>query len=183
MKKLLTAFAVAALLVGCASTPQEKGASMLVKMQKEKSELIEKGVVAGFGIGESQDEQTAYNKADLAAREDIARELESKIGNLARSYTEEVGSELTQHYENITKNVVSTTLRGATLINIKTEATEKTIKVYGIMALDPKIVKDAFEAEMQAKQADMARLRAAKGYGNLNDEVAAYEAAKAAGAQ
>lgn len=175
MKKLFAILATAAFLAGCASTPQEKGADMLAEMQKEKTALIDKGVVAGFGIGESQDEMTAYNKADLAAREDIARELESKLGNLSRSYTEEVGSELTKHYEEITKNVVSQTLRGATLIKVKTEATEKTIKVYGIMVLDPKLVKDAFEAEMQAKQADVARMRAAKGYGDLNAEIAAYD--------
>lgn len=179
MKKLFASLAFAALLVGCASTPQEKGASALIEMQQEKTALIEKGVVAGFGIGESQNEQTAYDKADLNARTDIARELESKLQSLTRSYTEEVGSEMTEHFEEIKKNVTSTTLRGATMIKIKTEAKENTIKVYGVMALDPKIVRDAFEAELAAKQADMARYKASKAYAEANKEFEAYEAAKA----
>lgn len=180
MKKLFAALAVAALFIGCSSTPQEKGASALVEMQKEKSALIEKGVVAGFGIGESQDEQIAYDKADLNARTDVGRELESKLQNLTRAYAEEVGNELTQHFEEVKKNVVSTTLRGATIIKIKTEATENTIKVYAIMAMDPKIIRDALEAELAAKQADVARFKASKAYADANKEFEAYEAAKAA---
>lgn len=179
MKKLLAALATLALLAGCASTPQEKAASALAEMQQEKNELIQKGVVAGFGIGESQDEQIAYDKADLNARTDIGRELESKLQNLTRAYAEEVGSELTQHFEEVKKNVVSTTLRGATIIKIKTEAKENTVKVYAIMAMDPKLVREAFEAELAAQQADVARFRAAKAYGDANAEFAAYEAAKA----
>ena len=168
MKKLLATLATLALLAGCASTPQEKAASALAEMQQEKNELIQKGVVAGFGIGESQDEQIAYDKADLNARTDIGR-----------AYAEEVGSELTQHFEEVKKNVVSTTLRGATIIKIKTEAKENTVKVYAIMAMDPKLVREAFEAELAAQQADVARFRAAKAYGDANAEFAAYEAAKA----
>ena len=168
MKKLIAALAVAALFVGCASTPQEKAANALAEMQKEKTALIEKGVVAGIGIGESQDEQVAYDKADLNARTDIGRELESKLQNLTRAYAEEVGSELTQHFEEVKKNVVSTTIRGATIIKIKTEAKENGVKVYAIMAMDPKLVREAFEAELAAKQ---------------DKEFEAYEAAKAAAAQ
>ena len=88
MKKLFAFFAVAAMFIGCASTPQEKAASALSEMQKEKTELIEKGVVAGIGIGDSQDEQVAYDKADLNARTDIGRELESKLQNLTRAYAD-----------------------------------------------------------------------------------------------
>jgi len=179
MKKLFAALAVVALMAGCASTPQEKGASALMEMQKEKTALIEKGVVAGFGVGESQDEQMAYDKADLNARTDVSKELESKVQNLTRAYAEEVGGELTQHFEEVKKNVVSTTLRGATMIKIKTETTDKTIKVYGIMALNPKIVYDALEAELKAQQADVARFKASKAYAEANKEFEAYEAAKA----
>ena len=176
MKKLFAFFAVAAMFIGCASTPQEKAASALSEMQKEKTELIEKGVVAGIGIGDSQDEQVAYDKADLNARTDIGRELESKLQNLTRAYAEEVGSELTQHFEEVKKNVVSTTIRGATIIKIK----ENGVKVYAIMAMDPKLVREAFEAELAAQQADVARFRASKAYGDANKEFEAYEAAKAA---
>jgi len=122
----------------------------------------------------------AYDKADLNARTDIAKALESKVGDLARTYGEEVGGELTQHFEEVKKNVVSTTLRGATMILIKTEATDKTIKVYGVMALNPKLVYDALEAELKAKQADVNRFRASKAYADANKEIEAYEAAKAA---
>lgn len=180
MKHFFCALAIAALLIGCASTPQEKAADALAEMQQQKTELINKGVVAGFGIGESQDEQIAYDKADLNARTDVGRELESKLQNLTRSYAEEVGSELTQHFEEVKKNVVSTTLRGATIIKIKTEAKENTVKVYAVMAMDPKVIRDALEAELAAQQADVARFRASKAYATADAEFAAYEAAKAA---
>lgn len=182
MKKLFAALAVAAMFVGCASTPQEKGASALLEMQNEKAKLIDSGVTAGFGIGESQDEQIAYDKADLNARTDLSKVLESKLQNLTRAYAEEVGSELSQHFEEVKKNVVSTTLRGATMIKIKTEATENTIKVYGIMVLNPKLVYEALEAEMKAKQADVDRFKASKAYADANKEFEAYEAAKKAAA-
>ena len=171
---------------GCTNTDPIWGVELDPETMKplgEKTALIEKGVVAGIGIGESQDEQVAYDKADLNARTDIGRELESKLQNLTRAYAEEVGSELTQHFEEVKKNVVSTTIRGATIIKIKTEAKENGVKVYAIMAMDPKLVREAFEAELAAKQADVARFRASKAYGDANKEFEAYEAAKAAAAQ
>ena len=61
MKKMLTAlvaFAIVAFLSGCAGTPQEKAASVLVEMQMKKTNLIKKDhVPAGLGIGVSKDEQ------------------------------------------------------------------------------------------------------------------------------
>lgn len=179
MKKLFSILAIAALFVGCAGTPQEKAANKLQELQEEKAELIEKGIVAGFGIGESQDEQVAYDKANLNASVDLGRALENKVQALVRSYAEEVGEEFTQHFEEVKKNIVSTTLRGATMYKTETEANGNKIKVYGIMTLNPKLVYEALEAELKAQQADVARFRASKAYAEANKEFEAYENLKA----
>lgn len=179
MKKLIAAFAMAALMIGCAGTPQEKAASKLQTMQQEKAEFVQKGVIAGLGIGESQNEQYAYDKATLNASTDLAKALENKVQSFARSYAEEVGSELTKHFEEVKKNIASTTLRGATIVKTEVEAQEKTIKVYAIMTLNPKLVYEALEAELKAKEADLARIRATKAYAEAQKEIEEYEASKA----
>lgn len=179
MKKLFTIFAIAALFAGCAGTPQEQAANKLQDMQEEKAELIDKGIVAGLGIGESQDEQVAYDKANLNASVDLSKALELKVQSLVRSYTEEVGEEFTQHFEEVKKNVISTTLRGATMYKTEVEANDNKVKVYGIMTLNPKLVYEALEAELKAQQADVARFKASKAYAEANKEFEAYENLKA----
>ena len=72
MKKLIACLAVAAMFVGCSSnppqTPQEKQASLLIEMQMQKKNYLKQHIPAGIGIGESADEQIAYEKAELQGR-------------------------------------------------------------------------------------------------------------------
>ena len=94
MKKMLTAlvaFAIVAFLAGCAGTPQEKAASVLVEMQMKKTNLIKKDhVPAGLGIGVSKDEQVAMEKADQNARVDLAREIDAQVKALTKNFKEEL---------------------------------------------------------------------------------------------
>lgn len=181
MKKLIAALATLALLVGCASTPQQKNASMMQDLLNKKQSLINDGVVASIGIATSKDEQVAYDKADLNARTDIAKELETKVQSMAHSYDEEVGGQMTQHFEQVKKTIVSQTVRGATIIDTRVEVSETNeYKVYALMVMNPKLVREAFEAELQAQQADIARFKASKAYADADREFEKYEAAKAA---
>lgn len=180
MKKILALLTFALFIIGCAGTPQEKSASKMVKMQQEKNELVEKGVVAGIGIGESKSEQLAYDEADLEARYDVARAVEGKIEGLMRNYKEEVGEELTPHKEEVKKYVVSDMQNGVTVIKIDVEVTEANkFKVYAIAAMNPEAFKKAFEAALAAQKANVDRARAMKGYAELDKAAAALDQYKA----
>jgi hypothetical protein len=137
----------------------------------------EKGI-AGLGIGESQDQQMAMDEAALNARADVSNFLESKMGSMEKSYKEEVGEDLTEHMEVVRKNVSSNLVKGATLAEVQVETSEGVYKVYGIMVVNPKLVLESMEAELNAKQADVARFRASKAYQEANEEFKAYEAYK-----
>jgi len=181
MRKFITAIAACLFIMGCAGTPQEKSAYKMKEMQDEKTALVNKGVVAGFGVGTSRDEQLAYDEADLNARTDVARAMESKVEAMMRNYAEEVGDELTKHKDDTKKNVVSGMQTGVSIIKMDMEVTEDgKYKVYAIAAVDPQIIKNAFEAELSAQQANIERARASKGYQELDKAAAALDAYKAA---
>ncbi len=63
MRKLITAIAACLFIMGCAGTPQEKAADKMKDMQDDKTALVNKGVVAGLGIGTSKNKQLAYDEA------------------------------------------------------------------------------------------------------------------------
>lgn len=175
MKQLISLFALVLIFVGCASTPQEKAVNKTLKMQNKKTEIINKGMIAGFGIGESADEQMALDEADLNARADIARTIEAKVGDLSKRYAEEVGGEFTEHMETVRKSVASTLVRGATMTEVDMETIDGRYKVYGVMTLDPKLFYQAMEAELNAQKADVARFRASKAYQSANEEFKAFD--------
>lgn len=175
MKQLISLFALVLIFVGCASTPQEKNVSKTLKMQNKKTEIINKGMIVGFGIGESADEQMALDEADLNARADIARTIEAKVGDLSKRYAEEVGGEFTEHMETVRKSVASTLVRGATMTEVDMETIDGRYKVYGVMTLDPKLFYQAMEAELNAQKADVARFRASKAYQSANEEFKAFD--------
>lgn len=175
MRRLFTLLALLLFIIGCAGTPQEKAVNKTLKMQSKKTDIINKGIIAGFGIGESADEQMALDEADLNARADIARTVESKVGDLAKRYAEEVGTEFTEHMETVRKSVASTVIRGATMTELDMETVDGRYKVYGVMTLDPKLFYQAMEAELNAQQADVNRFRASKAYQNANEEFKAFD--------
>ena len=180
MKKIIALLTFAMFIIGCAGTPQEQSANKMMKMQKEKNELLDKGVVAGIGIGESKSEQLAYDEADLNARTDVARSLESKVEALIRNYQEEVGDELTQHKEAVKKNVISDMQNGVSVIKMDMEVTEEgKFKVYAIAAMNTEAFKKAFEAALAAQKANVDRARAMKGYADLDNAAAALDQYKA----
>lgn len=180
MKKILTIAALCALIAGCASTPQEKTVNKMLEMQRDKTELVNKGIVAGFGVGESASEQMAYDEADLNARTDAARMLESKVEALFRNYEEEVGGELTEHQESIRKNIVSSLQNGVTVVKMDMETTENgRFKIYAVAAMDPEIVKKVLEAELKARNANIERMKAMSGYKKLDEEAKALDEYKA----
>ncbi len=178
MKKILAFAALCAMFIGCASTPQEKTVNKMLEMQKEKTAFINGGIIAGFGVGDAATEQMAYDEADLNARADVGREMESYIGALFRNYEEQAGKEVVQHQETVRKNIVSTTLRGATIVKMDMEPVEGGYKVYAVMTVDPSAIKKALEEQLEtaeAAEAEKARFRASKGYKDLEAAEANYK--------
>ena len=177
MKKLIAALAVAAFLVGCASTPQEKAANILVEMQMKKTNLIKKDhIPAGLGIGISKDEQIALDKADQNARVDLAKEIDVQMKALTKNFKEEVGGDIAEHFQSASKTIVNTHLNGATLIDVKIETTEEgQFKIYGIMTLNVDLVSEYLKSLQDTEAANEAmknKIRAAadKAYAEIDAE-------------
>jgi hypothetical protein len=177
MKKLIAALAVAAFLVGCASTPQEKAANILVEMQMKKTNLIKKDhIPAGLGIGISKDEQIALDKADQNARVDLAKEIDVQMKALTKNFKEEVGGDIAEHFQSASKTIVNTHLNGATLTDVKIETTEEgQFKIYGIMTLNVDLVSEYLKSLQDTEAANEAmknKIRAAadKAYAEIDAE-------------
>lgn len=177
MKKLIAALAVAAFLVGCASTPQEKAANILVEMQMKKTNLIKKDhIPAGLGIGISKDEQIALDKADQNARVDLAKEIDVQMKALTKNFKEEVGGDIAEHFQSASKTIVNTRLNGATLTDVKIETTEEgQFKIYGIMTLNVDLVSEYLKSLQDTEAANEAmknKIRAAadKAYAEIDAE-------------
>lgn len=178
MKKILAFAALCAMMIGCSSTPQEKTVNKMLKMQDEKTAFINGGIIAGLGVGDAATEQMAYDEADLNARADVGREMESYIGAMFRNFDEQAGKEEVHHKESIRKNIVSTTLRGATIVKMDMEPVDGGYKVYAVMTIDPAAIKKALDEQLdaaEAAEAEKVRIRASKGYKDLEAAEANYK--------
>lgn len=180
MKKIILGFiASAAIFMGCAgNTPQQQAMSKMLVMQQEKSNYLSSGLVAGLGVGKAGSEQLAYNEADLNARADCTRMLETKVQQLVKSYEEQSGEQYTHHTEVVAKSVVSKTVQGITINKMDMEVEGGLYKVYAVAVMNPKIVEEAYLDAMKAQQADENRVRASKGYAELEKATADFEASR-----
>ena len=177
MKKLIAAIAavaVAAMMSGCASTPQEKSASILVEMQMLKTKYIKDKIPAGLGIGISKDEQIALEKADQNARVDLAKELDVQVKALTKNFKEEVSGDIAEHFQTASKSIVDTRMNGATLTDVKVETTEDgQFKIYGVMSLGTDLVSEYLKSLQGVEGANEAlknKIRAAadKAYAEID---------------
>lgn len=175
MKKLLAATAMAALLFGCASTPQEKAVDAMTEMQKIKNSYLDKGTPAGMGIGTSKDKQIAYEKADQNARVDLAKEIDVQVKALAENFKEDVNEEIAEHFQSTSASRVNTVLNGATMTEVKVETTEDGhYEVYGIMTIKSSLVEEFIKMlEEQGKKAEAEKIRATanKMYNRLDEKI------------
>jgi|SRR5690554_103442 len=182
MKLKLILTAIALCLISCANKPADQGtvvSTQLDKMMLEKSNLVAKHVVAGIGEGIASKQQIALNKAEMAARADIAKTLTAKSQELSKQYYEEAGEEVTEHYEQVNRQIASEKISGATAIKMVTEVTpDKKYKVTVLMAMDPAIFDEIMSASLKAAESEKIRNRAAEGYRSAQEAFDAYDAAK-----
>ncbi len=177
MKKLiatLAAVALAAMMSGCASTPQEKSANKLLEMQAVKTKYLKEKIPAGMGIGISKDEQIAMEKADQNARVDLARELDVRMKALTKNFKEDVGGDVAEHFQSASKAIIDTRMNGATLTDVQIETTEDgQFKVYGVMTLGTDLVNEYLKSLQNSdaiSEAQKNKIRAAadKAYAEID---------------
>jgi hypothetical protein len=145
------------------------------ELQGKKRKLNEKGVIAEVAIGESRNLQTGIDKAELGARAQLSRSLESKTSSLQKKFQEEVGREFSDHFSQTVKSISDQMLRGTTLKDTRFEQDgEGTYRVYGLMVLDSDLYLKALSAELEADKATRDRFRASRAYKELNEEIEAF---------
>jgi hypothetical protein len=132
----------------------------------------------------SQDLQMAVDKAVLAGRTEIGRQVELKLSGMQKSFTEETGTadnaQLLQQYTSATKTVVSTSLSGS---RVKYQKQLKDGNMWRAYALVEYPIGEANAALVQAikKNNEMyTRFRASQSFDELEKEVQKYEEAKKA---
>lgn len=180
MKKLMAALAMVAMMVGCASTPQEKAADALSELITTKNKLIRDGQLAGIGVGISSDETVAYDKADVNARADLAKLIDAEVQSFTKSFKEQItvdGMEsVAEHFQSTVKTTVDVQLNGATMTNVKVETVEGKFKVYGIVTLNTTLIEEYIksvedtENKLTEEQKQTVRELAVKAYSELNFE-------------
>lgn len=181
MKTQIALAGLLAALIGCASRPASvppptaEGANRLVELKKKQMALVSRGIVCGVGIGQSADQQMALEMAELNARSDLGRSIETKAASVQKSFREQTGSDLVAHGEAINQSIASNLLRGTILSDVEVETVSGSYQVYGLMVQDPALFAKAMEAELGAQKADLARFRASQAYADMQKEVERYE--------
>lgn len=190
-KRIVSGLLGAALVtvVGCSSGPEPKPVntapdtsstgSAFEFMQEKANAITEAGGLAAVGIARSKSVATAKTRAIAQGRTEIARALDTKIKSLLKDFTEEIGeaseSEYNSLFSSATKQVTSQNLKGSVAKDIKFDTKDGVTTGYALMVLDPKVLADAFEAQVNTNRQQYTRFRASKAFGELDKEVKEYE--------
>jgi hypothetical protein len=181
---VLTAAAV--LLTGC-STPapapvpvQATQSALLGEMQNISDGIVAAGGLAVVGTGESRSPELALDKAKINGRKELKRMLNARVEALAKAFSEEAGipydSLFLSGFNDAAGTITRQQIVGSLAQTLKYEPSGETFTAYAVMVLDPKAIADQLAKEKEL----YARLRPTKAFGELNKEIKAYEAFKAA---
>lgn len=112
---------------------------------------IDKHRFYGVGMGKLSNQINSKMRAEAGARDEIARQVSILVNTAVKNYTNEAGfpdgtSELTA-FENISLQVVNTTLRNVIIENLYQEPDTEAIWV--IASFDKKYLSDAYKAEAE----------------------------------
>ncbi len=179
----LTGLALVAGLAGCRSMPSTSSDDTpygpLMKMAQE---ITRNGGLAAVGTGLSVSPQLAIEKAKTHARQELAQMLEVKVESMRKSFMEESGQgksgDFNAMFTSVGKVVASQVLRGTSELETKYNTTKGVTTAWTVMAQNPKLISDAFEAEMNQQKAAITRFRASQAFAELAKEIQAFEAYK-----
>lgn len=179
LKSTLFAIVIAFALSSCSSSKATAPVADQERVQtllKTREELINKGIPTAFVTTTSQDLQKAINMAELEARAQIARIIQDKTNDLQKGFSDQTNEDLTQHFMEAKKSIAFQTLSGSALNKIEFSQNNGLYRVYALMILDPKLFKDALDAQFKSAESAKVRWMASKGYQELDKEIAAFEA-------
>jgi hypothetical protein len=135
----------------------------------------------GVGTSESRDMQLSVDKATATGRAQIAQQLETKFGGMAKRFQDEVGSggqtELLDQFTQTYKLVTSQTLIGTRTKEQKIVPGDGTYRAFVMIEVPVGEANKALVAKLSAQNALYTRFRASQAFKELNEELEKYEAA------
>ncbi len=125
----------------------------------------------------SRDLQVAIQKAQTAARTELAQQMEARLGNLTRQFQEEVGlrddSELLQQFTSATKIVTDQTLVGSRADQREILSESGIYRAYVLMSLPIGQANQLLMQKIRENESLYTRFRATQAFEELNRELEA----------
>ncbi|MGQ9806091.1 MAG: LPP20 family lipoprotein [Chlorobiales bacterium] len=123
----------------------------------------------------SQDMQFAINKAETAARSNIARQLETTVKGLMAKFREETGSgqdpQLLQMSTEVEKNIVNTKITGTRIAKQQIVRDGNLFRAYVLVEYSTEAAKRALIDDIKKNEQAYTRYRASKAFADLEEEV------------
>ena len=133
----------------------------------------------------SRDLQVAIDKARLAARAELATQMESKMEGLGKRFAEEgsepLASVLMQQYSATTKSIVSTVLTGSRPRQQVVDTQGEIYRAYVLMEVPIGTANTALMQKLKQNQAMVTKFRATAAFKELEQDVAKFEARQGGG--
>ncbi|NTW49104.1 MAG: hypothetical protein HGB19_05105 [Chlorobiales bacterium] len=130
----------------------------------------------------SRDLQLAIDKATTDARAEIGKQVDIKVQDLTKKFTEETGTDndaqLLQMMSQATKTIVSTSLSGSKITQKKILKDNQLFRAYVLVEYPIGAANEAFLNQIKKNEQMYTRFRAAKAMDELKEEVKEYEASK-----
>lgn len=127
----------------------------------------------------SRDMQVAINKAKVTAQTSLAQSMRTKLGNLTKSFQEEVNSgedsELLQQFTSATKTVTNETLSGTAVEEQSLQNENGIYRAYVLMSLPIGAANQQLMEKIKANQNLYTRFRATKAFDELDKELEALK--------
>ena len=116
MKKLITLLVLPALLVvGCESNTQPAPEEKPRDIPDWAGGVDAEDAYYGMGMSKMSTNQNSIENAQAMARDEIARQVEVKVSNMLKRFSQESGRQVLGFYENVSKQVADEALRGSKL--------------------------------------------------------------------
>ena len=145
------------------------------KMQRQAMAIRANGGLAAAGTGLGRTKSMANSKAQLRARTELARMIETRVQSLQKDFREEIGTgkdaEYNELFSDATKNLVNIKLRGSALKDIGYTSEDEQIRACALMVQDPKLIADYFKRDGN----NYTRFRASQAFSELDADVKKYE--------
>jgi hypothetical protein len=127
----------------------------------------------------SQDMQLAVDKAKNGCRDDLASQLETRVQNLQKRFSEEVGvgaeSQLLQQFTAASKQVISTVLNGARTEKQEIVQDGKTFRAYVLMTLPIGEANTRILQQIKTRNEMYTRFRSTEAFKELEADAQKYE--------